>query len=287
MKKALILGSKGNLGGQIVKEFRHDYQLIPLDKEQINLFEIPKLASFLEQFKPSIIVNTVAYNKVDDCQDSSEEYQKALFLNEKLVGFLADWSLEREATLIHYSSDYVFNSDNIDHQGFLEKDQTKPINKYGLSKSLGEKKILALANKGLAYYLIRSSKLFGPVGKSPNSKPSFFDIMIKLSQANKKIRVVSSERSCFTYTPDLAQASLSLLKDQAKYGIYHLVNENPVTWYQALVFLFEYLKIKNVEIEAVKSLERIAPRPISSILINSKRRKLRPYTEALLNYYKQ
>lgn len=286
MRKALILGAKGNLGSQILKQFALNYQLISLDKRDIDLFEIAKLASLLEQLKPAIIINTVAYNKVDDCESSKNEYQKALFLNEKLPSILANWCLEREATLMHYSSDYVFQSDKLNHQGFIESDQPKPINKYGLSKFLGEQKLMSLADKGLAFYLIRTSKLFGPIGQSENAKPSFFDIMIKLSQDNKKLKVVDSEKSCFTYTPDLAKASLSLLQDQAKYGIYHLINEEPATWYQALVFLFKHLGIKDVEIQAVKALNRTAKRPTSSILINTKRNKLRPFTKALIEYYK-
>lgn len=286
MRKALILGAKGNLGSQIVKQFALNYQLISLDRQDIDLFEIAKLASLLEQLKPAIIINTVAYNKVDDCESSKKEYQKALFLNERLPSLLANWCLEREATLMHYSSDYVFQSDKLNHQGFIESDRPKPINKYAWSKFLGEQKLLTLADKGLAFYLIRTSKLFGPIGQSENAKPSFFDIMIKLSQDNKSLKVVDNEKSCFTYTPDLAKASLNLLQDQAKYGIYHLINEEPATWYQALVFLFKHLGIKDVEIEAVKTLNRTAKRPTSSILINTKRNKLRPFTKALIEYYK-
>ncbi len=286
MKKVLVLGAKGNLGSQISKLFIANYHVIPLDKEDIDLFEIPKLASLLEQYRPHIIINTAAYNQVDFCENSESEYQKALFLNERLVSFLADWCLEREATLVHYSSDYVFNSENINHLGFIESAKTNPINKYGLSKSLGEKKILALADKGLSFYLIRTSKLFGPRGDSLNSKLSFFDIMLDLSKDNNKLKVVDGEKGCFCYTPDLAEATLELLRDRAKSGIYHLINEGPSTWYQALKYLFEYLNINNVKIEAVKSLDRAAKRPNSSILLNTKRKKLRPYNLALADYYK-
>ena len=286
MKKALILGAKWNLGSQIIKVFKSSYQLIPLDREEIDLFEISKLASLLEQYRPSIIVNAAAYNQVDNCEKSVKEYDKALFLNSRLPAFLADWCLERGATLVHYSSDYVFKADDINHSGFNEEAITSPINKYGLTKDLGEKQILALADKGLAFYLIRTSKLFGPKGSSLMAKASFFDIMLELSQTRDKLEVLDSEKSCFTYSLDLAQATLSLLDDQAKYGLYHLINEGPVTWYQACQLLFKYLKRKNIEIKPVSQFKRAAQRPNSSILLNTKREKLRPFGEALKDYYK-
>jgi dTDP-4-dehydrorhamnose reductase len=287
MKKTLILGASGNLGSQISIAFEDNYQIIPLNRQNIDLLEISKLAALLEQIKPSIIINTAAYNQVDNCEKSSQEYAKALFLNQRLPAFLADWCLERGSLLVHYSSDYVFQSDSLKDPGFSETAEVNPINKYGLSKALGEKSILTLANKGLAFYIIRTSKLFGPKGLSVNAKPSFFDIMLNLSQTKKIIEVVNSERSCFTYTPDLAQASLELINDQAKYGIYHLVNEEPCTWYQAIKFLFNHLKIEDIKIEAVNNLKRAATRPTSSILLNTKRKKLRSYKKALMEYYKK
>lgn len=285
MKKVLLLGAKGNLAGQLLNVFRGQYEIIALDRERLDLFQISKLAVLLEEYKASIILNTVAYNKVDACEASKSEYEKAYFLNVVLPNYLANWCLARGSTLVHYSSDYVFSSNDLNHPGFEEQDLVKPINKYGLSKSLGEKKILDLANKGLAFYIIRTSKLFGPPGKSLNAKLSFFDLMLNIASREKKISVVDSEKSCFTYTPDLAKASLALLQDQEKFGIYHLVNEDPYTWYQALIILFEHLKVKDVQVKAVSNLKREAKRPVSSVLKNTKREKLRPFTQALFEYY--
>ncbi len=287
MRKILILGASGNLGTALCQSFS-DLKPLMWDKLDLDLSDTPALASALSANKPSIIINTAAYNNVDLCESSKSEYSLALKLNRDLVGFLANWCLVNEALLIHYSSDYVFSSDEINNPGFKEDDLTKPVNRYGETKLAGEKMILDLARQGLNYYIIRSSKLFGPKASSSEAKPSFFEIMLKLAQENREIRVVDSERSCFTYTPDLAKATRGLIDDRPDSGIYHLTNSNPATWLQGTKYLFKLFKLKP-KVKEIKSSEfsRPAKRPISSVLINKKRNKLRSWKLALAEFYKK
>jgi dTDP-4-dehydrorhamnose reductase len=287
MKKVLILGASGNLGSCLVQSFA-DLKPLAWDKVDLDLKDIPALASALEAIKPSLIINAAAYNAVDLCENSDSEFDLAMALNANLPGFLADWCLEREAILVHYSSDYVFNSDKLNFSGFNEDKAPNPVNRYGQSKLLGEKKIMALADKGLNFYLIRTSKLFGPKGMSSGAKLSFFDIMLNLSRSKREIRIVNSERSCFTYTPDLAKATRSLIDNRPPSGIYHLINQGPCTWFKGAQELFKLFNIspKIKEIKP-KDLNRPAKRPISSVLINKKRPKLRNWKLALAEFYKK
>lgn len=279
----LILGGRGNLGSQLTRVFSADYETVSLDREDLDVLDFPLLKAKVDELKPELIINTVAYNAVDKCEDPAE-YKIALKLNQELPGVLAELALEKRIALIHYSSDYVFNgtSEKIE---FTETDTPNPINKYGESKALGEREIISRRKRGLNYYLIRTSKLFGPRGKSAAAKPSFFDIMLDLAQNKQELSVVNEELSCFTYTSDLAEATKRLWELEVEPGIYHLINEGPATWADGVIELF---KLKKVEaaLKMIRSenLLRAARRPKYSVLKNTKLKKLRNWKMALKEY---
>ncbi len=283
MFRVLILGSRGNLGSQLMDVFRRDYEVIGWDRDEIDITEYKKLEKSITNVEPDIIINTVAYNAVDKCEESEIELEKARELNGEAVKKLAEICLELDAVFIHYVSDYIFDGQK--KEGYKEDDKPLPINKYGFTKLLGEQSVLALHSQGLKYHLIRTSKLFGPPGESENAKPSFFDIMLERAKEKKPLKVVDDEKSCFTYTPDLARATLALIEDLNPYGIYHLINEGPATWYEAALALFDVTH-KTVEISPINSEDfpRSAKRPKYSILLNTKVKKLRYYEDTLKEY---
>jgi len=279
----LILGGQGNLGTQLTQACSVDYEVVSWDRDDLDVLDFPLLISKITELKPQLIINTVAYNAVDKCEDK-KEYELALKLNAELPAVLANLARKINAVLIHYSTDYVFNGTE-NKKEFIESDTPNPINKYGESKSAGEREVIKMAEHGLNYYLIRTSKLFGPKGQSAAAKPSFFDIMLNLAQTKNDLTVVSEELSCFTYTSDLAAATLRLWEIEAPYGIYHLVNESPCTWYEAATELFR-LKKMSVNLRPVRSenLLRAARRPKYSVLKNLKIKKMRNFQEALREY---
>jgi len=279
----LILGGQGNLGTQLTKVFSVDFETVSWDRDDLDVLDFPLLVKKITELKPSLIINTVAYNAVDKCEDK-KEYEMALKLNAELPAVLAELARKLGSVFIHYSSDYVFNGTE-DKKEFIESDTQNPINKYGESKFAGEREVLKQAARGLNYYLIRTSKLFGPKGLSPSAKPSFFDIMLDLAQTKKDLTVVSEELSCFTYTPDLAEATKRLWEIEAPFGVYHLINENPCTWHEAATELFRLKKLA-VDMRPVRSenLLRAARRPKFSVLKNLKIKKMRNFQEALREY---
>lgn len=281
--KILILGGRGNLGTQLTKAFSADFETISWDRDDLDVLDFSLLIKKISELSPNLIINTVAYNAVDKCEDK-QEYELALKLNAELPAVLADLSRRINAVLIHYSTDYVFNGMESKRE-FFENETPNPINKYGESKFAGEREVLKQAELGLNYYLIRTSKLFGPKGLSEFAKPSFFDIMLSLAQTNKEVTVVNEELSCFTYTPDLAEATKRLWEVEAPFGIYHLINEGECTWLDGAKVLFDLKKLK-VNIRAVRSenLLRAARRPKFSVLKNLKVKKMRHFQDALKEY---
>ncbi len=181
--KIIILGAQGNLGSQFASCLVADHEVFAFDKSDFDVLNQQALWQILNEIKPEIVINCVAYNAVDTAEEK-DGYQLALILNRDLPAKLASLALEFNFLLIHYSTDYVFSGTN-NKTSFTENNTPNPINKYGESKFLGELEIQKLADKGLAYFIIRTSKLFGPKKETAISKPSFFDIMIKLSQEKR------------------------------------------------------------------------------------------------------
>lgn len=281
--KIIILGAAGNLGSQLYKSLVDDHEVAAFDRNDFDALDQQALFTNLQAFKPDIVVNCVAFNAVDRAEDK-DGYQEALALNRDLPAHLAALALEFDFVLVHFSTDYVFSGLE-SKQSFAENDTPNPINKYGESKFLGEIEIKRLASRGLQYYIIRTSKLFGPPGNSLDAKPSFFDIMLRLTQDKKELTVVSEELSCFTYTPDLAAVSTRLMIARPASGIYHLINEGPATWHDGARELFA-LTCQKVALRPIRSenLSRPARRPKFSVLQNNKVKHLRPYQEALKDY---
>lgn len=280
----LVLGANGNLGTQIQKEFSPENNLISLDKKELDLLDFFAVEKKLNSLSLDLIINCVAYNNVDKCEEGGEAWNLALKLNAELPELLAHIAIKNNTKLIHYSSDYVFGKE-IREQPYLEHEVPDPVNKYGYSKYMGEKGLEKLEARGLDYYLIRTSKLFGPKGYSQKSKSSFFDIMLEISKKEEMLKVVDDEISAFTYTKDLAKHTKYLVKQNYPVGIYHLINKGQATWYQGALELFKILK-KDVKLEASLASDFLRPaqRPHYSVLANTKTKPLPYWKQALRNY---
>jgi dTDP-4-dehydrorhamnose reductase len=297
-RRVLILGAKGMLGQELVRVYGEDegYEVAGWDYGDIDVTDFVAAEEKIRAFGPDVIVNAVAYNAVDQCEENEEEYAKAMKLNAEVPGFLARLAKDLDATLVHYSSDYVFDGES--EEAYAEDAQPHPISKYGMSKWEGEKRVIAEGGK---YYVIRLSKLFGKPASSATAKKSFFEKMLEVAQGKAEVTVVDDEKSCFTYAPDLALATkvLEMYQGHAShtdggaavgwpYGIYHLINEGVVTWYEAAQELFKVAGV-DVVVKPVSpdAFPRPAKRPHFSALKNTKFVALRPYTEALEEFLKE
>jgi len=222
---------------------------------------------------------------------------------------LAKTAKKMDATLVHYSSDYVFSGmpeipepsgcsgscgscslheNFIPELGFREDALAEPVQKYGQTKLSGEENVMKYGNK---YYIIRLSKLFGKPAKSKNAKKSFFDVMQEVGKKAEKnkteVKVVDEETSCFTYAPDLAKKTKEIIEAEKPYGIYHVFNSGACTWYEAAIELYKQAKIKAKTVPVSgDEFPRPAQRPYISTLINTRLNPMRSWKLALREYLK-
>ncbi len=271
----------------MVKSFSEDYDVFSWDRDDFDIFDYRLLDNKINTLKPDLIINTISFDNIDRCENE-KGLAWALKYNIEYVSNLARISLDINAVLMHFSCEQVFSGLK-DKPFFLEDETTNPLNKYGESKMKGENEIIRLGKRGLKYYLIRTSRLFGLNQDDFEEDQDFFkDLLVSYQKGKAEFRIINEELANFTYVLDLAEASKRLWELKVPFGIYHLVNENPATWYDAAVELFSLCKLP-VYIRKIRSedLLKEARRPKYAVLKNEKVKKLRPYNLALAEYLNQ
>lgn len=163
-----------------------------------------------------IIVNCAAWTDVDGAESHAEEANR---INGDAVAHLADRCEKTGATLLHYSTDYVFNGQAT--RPYRADDVRDPVNAYGHSKALGEE---ALAASAASWLLIRTSWLYAPWGHN------FVRTMAKAVREKSMVRVVDDQCGRPTSCQHLATASLELAHRRVR-GIYHVTDGGECTWH--------------------------------------------------------
>jgi dTDP-4-dehydrorhamnose reductase len=277
-RRVLILGSKGTLGGQLMKLYP---EATGWDREDIDVLDFPALRARVAAlgFVPHAVINCVAFNDVDGAEDRP---QQAAALNEAFPGALARFTAELGVPLVHYSSNYVFDGTRGE---YVEADPPAPLSVYGRSKRDGEQRV---AEAGGPCYVVRTAVIFGPKGESDLSKKSFVDVMRDLAAARDTIQAVSDEFNSVTYAPDLAAATRSLLERLPEPGLYHLTNSGGASWFDLAREIFR-ITGKNINLLPVPSTHfpRKARRPAMAILRNTRLPALRPWQAALAEFLAQ
>lgn len=305
--KVILLGKKGMLGSQFDEKIRKSFsdkslKLFSFDHSELDITDFKEVERTFDDIKPDIVINCVAYTGVDD----SEYFRKeAYLLNAKVPGKLAELCHKNRATLIHFSTDYVFDGHKkspiseiylSEENAYPEKNVPNPLSYYGESKFQGEELIIKNLKN---FYIIRTSWLYGK--RIENKGRNFVDTMMKLGKEvvtgkRSGLKVVGDQVGSPTLTNDLAEAVLDnfvrkmMGKDTKNdaiplFGIYHLTNSGFCSWYEFAVKIFEIAKLKvPVEKITTKEYPLPAPRPKNSILLNTKLSPLRRWDEALKDY---
>jgi len=251
--KVLVTGSAGMLAKDLIPLLsKRGYEVLAPPEDKLDITNLKVVRGVVDKIAPELIINCAAYTNVDGAE--KQEHQ-ALVVNGLGVQNLCLLCQEHDISLVHFSTDYVF--DGTKPSPYTIYDQTNPINAYGRSKLLGEKYIVWLLSK---FYLIRTSWLFGLQGKN------FIETMLEFGQKQKQVSVVNDQRGCPTWTRHLAEATIELIETE-RYGIYHVTNSEPTTWFD---FTKEIFRLSNISTEVLpvtsEQFPRPAKRPSNSVL---------------------
>jgi dTDP-4-dehydrorhamnose reductase len=281
--KIVILGAGGRLGAALMREFREKYDLAGFNRAQLDLANLDDVRGKLGALNFDVLINAAAFTNVDACET---ERDRAFLINAEAPGILAEICNEKDAKLIHFSTDYVFDGGK--RAPYTEEDQANPISAYGESKLAGEKCVLAAED---GHLVVRVSWVFGP------DRPSFVDAMIKRAQQDEKIDAIADKFSTPTYTQDIAHMLPQFFDRGVAGGVLHFANAGKCSWQEYAQWALDCccdagIPLKGRTVGALKLSEMtnwVARRPVYSVLSTVKYAELtgtpcRTWREAVAEY---
>ncbi|HJR58785.1 MAG TPA: dTDP-4-dehydrorhamnose reductase [Vicinamibacterales bacterium] len=218
--RGVVTGARGLLGAAVARELGGRYEVLELTRADLDITSEEAVAAAIADARPDLIVNCAAYNDVDGAEEAAPT---ALRANAFAVLALARAATAAGATLVHFSSDFVFDGET--DRPYTEEDRPNPRGTYAASKLLGD----WFALEAPRAYVLRVESLFGPPGPDGARRGSLGMIVDRIREGSEVPvfvdRVVSP-----SYTPDIARAVRGLVERQAPAGLYHCVNTGHTSW---------------------------------------------------------
>lgn len=222
----LITGGRGMLAHAFAPALAaRGVRAAVVGRQDCDVANAKDVAATFDRVRPTLVINCAAYTKVDLAEKEQAQAQAANGIGPAL---LADACGYHGATLVHFSTDYVF--DGALRRPLRPDDPVGPQGAYGQSKLAGERNVQKLNPPG--WLIVRTAWLYGPNG------PNFVQTMLNVARAGKPLRVVNDQVGSPTYTLDLAAAALGLL-DRGASGIWHVSNAGETTWFDFARAIFE------------------------------------------------
>jgi dTDP-4-dehydrorhamnose reductase len=281
--KIVILGAGGRLGAALLREYRDKFDVAGFNHTQLNLSDLGAVREKLRNTSFDILINAAGFTKVDLCETQPD---RAFLINAEAPRVVAEICDEKNARLIHFSTDYVF--DGAKCEPYTEEDQASPISVYGESKLAGENNVLAAKSQNL---VVRVSWVFGP------DRPSFIDAMVQQAQENDEVDAVVDKFSTPTYTLDIAAMLPRIFDGNVSGGILHFANAGQCSWREYAQWAVDCcleaglpLRVKTIGVRKLRDMANwIARRPVYSALSTAKYTKLtgispRTWREAVSDY---
>lgn len=262
-KKILIIGANGQLGKALRAQYGDAAHVEYTDRSSLDI-TAPDLESARRWRDYSVIINAAAYTKVD-LAETDEGRRDAWAANATAVAALARLAAANDITLVHVSSDYVF--DGTLDRPYTEDDAVCPLGVYGQTKAAGDQIVSGVPR----HYIVRASWVIGDGN-------NFVRTMAALAARGVDPKVVSDQTGRLTFTADIAAGIQHLLTTGAEYGTYNLTGGGePTTWAGIARRVFELTGHDPARVTGVTTDEYfaaatapVAPRPRNSVLDLSK-----------------
>jgi dTDP-4-dehydrorhamnose reductase len=269
--RILLIGANGQIGWELQRTLTTLGELIAVGRDVIDLSCPDTIRHGIREIQPNLIVNAAAYTMVDKAES---EPDLAMVINGIAPGIIAEEAKLIGAGIIHYSTDYVFNGNQV--RPYTEEEPTDPQNVYGQTKLAGEKAIQAV---NVPYLILRTSWIYSLRGKN------FLLTMIKLAREREEIKVVDDQIGSPTWSRMVAKSTTQILAQginnitdflESNGGVYHLTATGQTSWYGFAKAIFELdpdlsqHKLKNLIAIASSQYPTPAKRPYYSSLNTQK-----------------
>ncbi|KAB7709669.1 dTDP-4-dehydrorhamnose reductase [Plesiomonas shigelloides] len=274
--RVLLTGKNGQFGQVLCAAAPAEWELLACDRQALDITHPEQVQQCVRQWRPDLIINAAAFTQVDAAESAQHAAWQA-----NVVGpaQLARAARDVGATLLHFSTDYVFAGQNAVNRAltndvaevFNETDTPQPINYYGYSKWQGEQQVLEILPQAR---VIRTAWLFSPCGRN------FVRTMLHLALRQPVLRIVNDQRGCPTSALQLARFLPALTAPSLPGRIYHLAGSPAVSWFEfaeaifrcALACGWPAARLPRIEPIASAAFAQAAPRPSSSILCSERSR---------------
>lgn len=256
----LVTGAGGQLGRELLGMGKQSgVEVIGLDRNELDVTDREKCLQVVKLIRPDAVIHTAAYTAVDRAES---EPMIAHLVNVTGTRFIAEAAEFVRARFCYISTDYVF--DGKGKRPYRTSDPTGPCTVYGVTKLEGEQIALAACSRT---FIVRTSWVYGAYGAN------FVKTMLKLGKAGKPLRVVDDQIGSPTYTYDLAETLLQLVRLK-RFGIYHASGEGSCSWYRFAQTIFELCQL-DVELSPCNTIDYPLPasRPAYSVLDNESLRR--------------
>ncbi|MBT1702879.1 family 1 glycosylhydrolase [Chryseosolibacter indicus] len=272
-KPVLITGATGTLGRAFERLCKiRNISYVLLSRKDMDIADRDSVEEVIKHYEPWAVINAAGFVKVDEA-----ELNPSVCLRENTLGpaILAAISRKYGASFLTFSTDFVFNGNT--HRPYLERDEAKPLNIYGVSKFLAETRVF---NAHPSSLIIRTSSFFGPWDNY-----NFLSMMISNLEKGERFMALSDFIVSPTYVPDLVNACLDLLTDEEN-GIWHITQPSALSWRDFALMTAEIANLDTSLITTAnpKELGYTAVRPQYSAL-KSARGLLMPELDSAINRF--
>lgn len=265
--KILLFGGNGQVGSALKPLLSGIGDLCVATRQDVDFRDPVGLEPFIRSISPDVIVNAAAYTAVDRAE---EEPDLARTVNAVAPGILAHEADRLGATLIHYSTDYVF--DGTGDRPWTEEDSVNPLSVYGRSKAEGERRVLQSASQA---FILRTSWVYSIDGHN------FLKTILRASSAKETLDVVCDQIGSPTGSALIAEITANVIERRAQIepGVYHLTASGFTSWFEYASRLIEMAKMHAANglivtraVNPIKSIDRPSPasRPLNSRLNTDK-----------------
>jgi dTDP-4-dehydrorhamnose reductase len=222
--KIILIGNQGMLGRDLQSRLQNaGYNVKGLDIDELDITQPEAILPLLEPYGADLVINCASYTAVDKAE---AEPELAFAVNRDGPANLSDACKKLEVSLIHISTDYVFDGNA--KRPYREDDPVDPLGVYGQSKWAGEK---AVRSRLKEYLIVRTAWLYGVHGNN------FVKTILKLAREKEELTVVADQKGCPTWTGDLADALVAMAGQihenprPIRWGTYHFCGNGFTTWY--------------------------------------------------------